>query len=121
LSRASSGSARGTGGAAGMGCGLRFELGQHGAGRGDQFLGPVQEVPGDGLVVPAAVSPEAEPEFAVERRGEEQATPVETPAAEDAADLQAVEGAERVLDVDADFVLLVPHGRRLPGAGRQHR
>src|ERR1700729_196388 len=91
------------------------------AGRDDQLVRVAKQVPVDDLVDPAAALAGAEAQLALPRRGEQQAVPVEAPAAEDAPGLQPVDGRERVLGVDADLVLDLAHSRRLPPAGQLSR
>jgi hypothetical protein len=55
----------------------------------------------------------AEAQLTLPRGREEQAVPVEAPAAEYASHFQPVDGRQRILSVDADLVLSLAHSGRL--------
>jgi hypothetical protein len=79
----------------------------------DQLIRAAQHFAVNNLVDPVAALAGAEAELTLPRRCEEQAVPVEAPAAEYASDFQPVDGRQRILSVDADLVLNLAHTGRL--------
>jgi hypothetical protein len=79
----------------------------------DQLVRVAQHFPVNNLVDPMAALARAEAQLTLPRRCEEQAVPVEAPAAEYASHFQPVDGRERILSVDADLVLNLAHSGRL--------
>lgn len=76
---------------------------------GDQLAGAAQQFPVSNLIYPVTALAGAEAKFTLPRGREQQATPVETPAAEHTPHLQALDGTQSVLGVDADLVLGLAH------------
>jgi hypothetical protein len=83
------------------------------AGRNDQVVRAVQHLPVNNLVDPMAALARAKAQLTLPRGCEEEAVPVEAPAAEYASHFQPVHGRKRILGVDADLVLNLAHSGRL--------
>jgi len=95
--------------------GRRFSLEsfQDLAGSDDQLVRAPQHFLVNNLVDPMGALARAEAELTLPRGCEEEAVPVEAPAAEYASRFQPVDGRKRILGVDADLVLNLAHGGRL--------
>jgi hypothetical protein len=92
---------------------FRIEPGEDAARGADKLVRPAEQFPVNGLVHPAAALAGAEAELALPRGREQQAAPVETPAAEHAPHFQSLDGTKRILGIDADLVFGLPHNGRL--------
>ena len=95
------------------GCRLSLESFQDFAGSDGQLVRPGQHLPVNNLVDPMAALARPEAQLTLPRGCEEEAAPVEAPAAEYASHFQPVDGRKRILSVDADLVLNLAHSGRL--------
>ena len=79
------------------------------AGNADKLVGAAQQLSVNNVIYPvmALASPEAK--LTLPRGCEQQAAPVEAPAADHASHLQALDGTKSVLGVDANLVLGPAH------------
>jgi hypothetical protein len=91
-----------------------LESGEDPAGSADKLVRAAKQLPVNDFVYPVTALASSEAELALPRGGEEQATPIEAPAAEHAPHFQAVDGAKCVLGVDANLVFGLAHNGRLP-------
>lgn len=92
-----------------------LEPGEDLAGSADKLVRVAQQLPVNGFVYPVTALAGAEAELPFPCACEEQAAPVEAPAAEHAPHVQALDGPKGVLSVDTNLVFDLAHNGRLQG------
>jgi hypothetical protein len=85
------------------------------AGNADKLVRAAQHLPVSNLIYPVTALASTEAKLTLPRGCEQQAAPVEAPAAKHPSHLEALDGTESVLGVDADLVLGPAHKPQVTG------